>query len=214
MRAFLRTVTIATVLALPFAAMAQESPPAAAAPPGLATIGPLGEKTLGDPAAPVTMIEYASLTCSHCGNFYRNTFAALKAKYIDTGKVYFVLREFPLDPLAMAAAMVARCGPAEDYFAIIDGMFLQQESWAYVENPGPALLDLVKPYGFTDESFKTCLNDETIVAGIVDVAKRGGDLGVEGTPAFFINGEKYGGAMDMERIDLVLTPLLEKPASE
>lgn len=203
MRLFLRNAAVAIALFLPIMAQAQEAPPA-----DLATAGPLGEKTLGDPQAPVTMVEYASLTCSHCGNFYRTTFSALKEKYIDTGKVYFVLREFPLDPLAMAAAMVARCGPEEDYFAIIDSMFLGQQSWAYVDNPGPALLELVKPYGFTDETFRACLNDETVVAGIVDVAQRGQGLGVEGTPAFFINGEKHGGAMTIEQIDAVVEPLL------
>jgi protein-disulfide isomerase len=210
MRWFLRKAAVALLLLTPMAGADAQTVDQAT----LATAGPLSEKTLGDPAAPVTMIEYASLTCSHCGNFYRTTFGALKEKYIDTGKVFFILREFPLDPLAMAAAMVARCGPADDYFAIIDRMFIEQEKWAYVENPGPALLDLVKPYGFTDESFKMCLNDETIVAGIVDVAKRGDSLGVDGTPAFFINGEKFSGGMDMERIDAVMQPLLEKPASE
>jgi protein-disulfide isomerase len=153
------------------------------------------------------MVEYASLTCSHCGNFHNTTFAALKEKYIDTGKIHFILREFPLDPLALAAAMVARCGPEDDYFAIIDTMFTEQETWAYVEEPAPALLALVSPYGFTDASFGACLKDETIVEGIVDVARRGQAFGVSGTPAFFINGEKQDGAMTIERIDAIVEEL-------
>ncbi len=213
MRAFLRTVTFAAALLLPVAAFAQQGETPAPAP-DLAAAGPLGERTLGDPNAPVTMIEYASLTCSHCGNFYKNTFADLKAKYIDTGKVYFILREFPLDPLALAAAMTARCGPDDQYFAIIDSLFLNQEKWAYVQEPAPALVKLLTPHGFTEESFSTCLQDKTIVEGIVAVAERGQALGVQGTPAFFINGEKYSGAMDMERIDVVLAPLLEEAPGE
>ena len=177
-------------------------------PAALMTPGPLGEKTLGDPNAPVTVIEYASLTCSHCGNFHRTTFGALKEKYIDTGKVYFVLREFPLDQLALAAAMVARCAPEEDYFTVVDRMFTDQDRWAYVEQPGAALLELVKPHGFSEERFRACLTDEKLLEGIVAVAKRGDDLGVTGTPAFFVNGEKHGGEMTIEQFDAVLEPLL------
>ena len=174
----------------------------------LMTPGPLGDKTLGDPNAPVAVIEYASLTCSHCGNFHRTTFGALKEKYIDTGKVHFVLREFPLDQLALAAAMVARCAPEEDYFSVVDSMFTDQNKWAYVEQPGAALLELVKPHGFTEETFRACLNDEKLLEGIVAVAKRGDDLGVTGTPAFFVNGENHGGEMTIEQFDAVLEPLL------
>lgn len=226
MLAFLRSVTVIAALMLTPGAQAQEQPaePAAPAEPAgpitdpalfattLATAGPLGEKTLGDPQAPVTMIEYASLTCSHCGNFYRNTFAALKEQYIDTGKVYFVLREFPLDPLAMAAAMLALCGPADDYFAIIDMMFVEQNKWAFVDDPGTALIDLLKPYGFTKESFDACLKDESKVAGIVDVARRGKSLGVGGTPAFFFNGELTGGELKIEQIAEIVEPLLTTTA--
>jgi protein-disulfide isomerase len=218
MRAFLRTATIAVSLLLPFASPAQEAetppPQVSALAPDISQAGPLGEKALGDPAAPVTMIEYVSMTCNHCGAFYKNTFALLKAKYIDTGKVYFILREFPLDPLALAAAMTAHCGPDDEYFAIIDDLFLNQEKWAYIEDPAPALVALLTPHGFTEESFSTCIKDQTIVEGIVEVAQRGQALGVEGTPAFFINGEKYSGAMDMDRIDTVLAPLLEGAVTE
>jgi protein-disulfide isomerase len=200
---FLRKAAVVLALAAPFAAAHAQTPD----PAEFAVAGPLGEKALGDPDAPVTMVEYASLTCNHCGNFHKSTFAALKEKYIDTGKVYFVLREYPLDPLALAAAMVARCAPEDDYFAIVDAMFTEQENWAYVENPAPALLGLVSPYGFTDESFSACLKDKSIGDGIVDVARRGQAFGVSGTPSFFFNGEKHGGAMNLERIDAIVEEL-------
>jgi protein-disulfide isomerase len=203
MRALLRNVIVLLALVAPLATAQAQTPD----PAEFAVAGPLGEKALGDPAAPVTMVEYASLTCPHCGNFHTTTFAALKEKYIDTGKVYFILREFPLDPLALAAAMAARCGPEDDYFAIIDAMFTEQDKWAYVEEPAPALLALLGPYGFTDESFATCLKDETIVEGIVDVARRGQEFGVAGTPAFFFNGEKQNGAMTIDRIDAIFEEL-------
>jgi protein-disulfide isomerase len=174
----------------------------------LMAAGPLAEKTLGDPNAPVTIVEYASLTCPHCGKFHRTVFPTLKSKYIDTGKVYFVLREFPLDQLALAAAMVARCAPESDYFAVIDAMFIEQDDWAYVDNPGKALLDLVAPYGFTDASFRACLGDDKLVQNIVAVEKGGDGFGVKGTPAFFINGTLHGGEMTVEQIDAALAPLL------
>jgi protein-disulfide isomerase len=203
MRSHLRKIAVLLALAAPFATAEAQTPD----PAEFAVAGPLGEMALGDPEAPVTMVEYASLTCSHCGNFHNTTFAALKEKYIDTGKVYFILREFPLDPLALAAAMAARCGPEDDYFAIIDAMFTEQDKWAYVEEPAPALLAILAPYGFTDDSFATCLQDKSIVEGIVDVARRGQAFGVAGTPAFFFNGEKQSGAMTIERIDTIVEQL-------
>lgn len=201
---------LATLLLAPVAAPAEDAPAVSPIDPAalLATPGPLGEKTLGDPDAPVTLIEYASLTCGHCGNFYRNTFAALKEQYIDTGKVHFVLREYPLDQLAMGAAMLARCAPEDDYFAVVDAMFEKQKDWAYVERPDLALMELLKPFGFTQESFEACLKDDTIAKGIINVAQRGQTLGVQGTPAFFINGKLTGGDMSIADIAAEIDPLL------
>src|SRR5690606_17709602 len=99
----------------------------------------LPEKTLGDPNAPVTIVEYASLTCSHCASFHQETFGPLKEKYIDTGKVYFVFREFPLDPLATAAFMIARCTPEGSYFPMIETLFENQRRWAFTNDPVEAL---------------------------------------------------------------------------
>ena len=103
--------------------------------------GPLGDKILGDENAPVTIVEYASMTCGHCANFHTRTWPDLKKDYIDTGKVRFIFREFPLDPVASAAFMLARCAPQDKYFEIIDVMFEQQRSWAFTDNPYQSLLD-------------------------------------------------------------------------
>ncbi len=110
--------------------------------------GPLGEMALGDPKAPNVVIEYASMTCSHCAAFHAETWPAFKEKYIDTGKVYFIFREYPLDALATAAIMLARCGPKERYFPLVDLMFDRQGEWAFTENPKQALLALRPPGRF------------------------------------------------------------------
>lgn len=205
MQAAIRIVAVfCLVLAAPLARAAEQ----AVDTRELMAAGPLEEKTLGDPNAPVTLVEYASLTCPHCGNFYRTVFPALKTKYIDTGQVHFVLREFPLDQLALAAAMTARCGPEDKYFAMIGEMLNEQDRWAFVENPGKALLDLLTPYGFTEDTFRACLGDQKLVENIIEISKRAEGFGVKGTPAFFINGQLHGGEMSIEQFDAALEPLL------
>jgi protein-disulfide isomerase len=177
----------------------------AAAPEGLMEAGPLGEMTLGDPNAPNTIVEYASMTCSHCAAFHEQTYPALKEKYIDTGKVYFVFREFPLDALATAAFMLARCGPKERYFPLVDLMFNRQAEWAFTDNPKQALLTFVRQAGFTEESFNACLSNREIQDGVLAVKSRGSnDFGVSSTPTFFINGEMKRGELSIEDIDSLI----------
>ena len=94
--------------------------------------GPLGDMTLGDPKAPNVVIEYASMTCPHCDRFHNEVYRPFKAKYIDTGKVYFIFRDYPLDPLAAAASVIAHCAPKERFFPIIDLLFDHQDQWAFV----------------------------------------------------------------------------------
>ena len=162
------------------------------------------ERVLGDPAAPVTIIEYASLTCPHCAAFHRDDLPAIKAKYIDTGKVYFILREFPLDPVATSAFMLARCAPPEQYFPIVDLLFEQQKNWAFVNDPATALLNMVKQAGFTQESFEACLRNQQILDGVNWVKNRGSQLGVDATPTFFFNGKKVSGEQSLAEIDSIL----------
>lgn len=175
----------------------------------LLVAGPLGERALGDPAAPVTVIEYASMTCSHCAAFHETTFTPFKEKYIDTGKVYFIFREFPLDALATSAFMLARCVPENRYFPVVDILFDQQRNWAFTENPADALLNIVKQAGFTQESFKACLTNQEILDGVNWVKNRGAEeLGVASTPTFFINGKMKSGALSLESLDQEIEPLL------
>jgi protein-disulfide isomerase len=167
--------------------------------------GPLGDKTLGDEAAPVTIIEYASMTCGHCANFHERTWPDLKKDYIETGKVRFIFREFPLDPVASAAFMLARCAPQEKYFDIVDIMFEEQRAWAFTDNPYQSLLDFSKQIGFTQESFEECLTNQGLLDAVNAVRERGAnEFGVNSTPTFFINGEKHSGALSIEEMGKII----------
>lgn len=167
--------------------------------------GPLGDIGLGDPDAPNVIIEYASMTCSHCAAFHEETYPALKEKYIDTGKAYFILREYPLDALATAAFMLARCGPKERYYPLIDLMFDRQGEWAFTDNPKQALLTFVRQAGFSEESFNACLTNKEIQDGVLAVKNRASnEFGVSSTPTFFINGELHRGELSIDEIDEIL----------
>ncbi|WP_299811156.1 DsbA family protein [uncultured Roseibium sp.] len=167
--------------------------------------GPLGDKVLGEEDAPVTIVEYASMTCGHCANFHKQTYADMKKDYIDTGKVRFIFREFPLDPVAAAAFMLARCAPADKYFEIVDIMFEQQRSWAFTDNPYQSLLDFSKQIGFTQESFEECLTNQGMLDAVNAVKDRGAaEFGVNSTPTFFINGEKHSGALSIDELGKII----------
>jgi protein-disulfide isomerase len=171
--------------------------------------GPLGDVWLGKDDAPVTIIEYASMTCPHCAHFHTETFPVLKEKYIDSGKVRFVLREFPFDPLATAAFMLARCNGNDKYYPMIDLLFSQQKNWTSGSNPAESLLATVRQAGFTQESFEACLKNQPIYDGVNAVRDRGDKVfGVDSTPTFFINGQKQSGALSIEELDKILSPLL------
>lgn len=163
--------------------------------------GPLGDKTLGADDAPVTIIEYASMTCGHCANFHTRTYPDIKKDYIETGKVRFIMREFPLDPVATAAFMLARCAPEDKYFDIIDIMFDQQRSWAFTDNPYNSLLNFSKQIGFTQETFEQCLTNQGLLDAVNAVRDRGSsEFGVSSTPTFFINGDKHPGALSFDEM--------------
>jgi protein-disulfide isomerase len=184
---------------------AGETPTQSAQGGELMVPGPLGEMALGDPNAPNVVIEYASMTCPHCQRFHSEVFDAFKEKYIDTGKVYFLFREFPLDPLATAAIMIARCAPADRQFALVDLMFDNQRQWAYVQDPTTALRNLVRQAGFTQESFQACLTNQEILDGVNWVKTRASDeFDVNSTPTFFINGEQFTGEQSLEALDEAL----------
>ncbi len=167
--------------------------------------GPLGDKVLGSEDAPVTIVEYASMTCGHCANFHKKTYPALKSDYIETGKVRFIFREFPLDAVAAAAFMLARSAPADKYFEIVDIMFEQQRAWAFTDNPYESLLNFSKQIGFTQESFEEALTNQGLLDAVNAVRDRGAnEFGVNSTPTFFVNGEKHSGALSIEELGKII----------
>ena len=168
--------------------------------------GPLGEKALGPEDAKVVLVEYASMTCGHCANFHKNTYGKMKENYIDTNKIRYLFREFPLDPLASAASMLARCAPEEKFFDVIDLLFAEQRVWAYTDNPVKSLLDFSKQVGFTEKSFETCLTNQALLDGVNWVRERASTkFGVNSTPTFFLNGKMLsGGAMSFDDLSKLL----------
>jgi protein-disulfide isomerase len=164
---------------------------------------------LGKSDAPITIIEYASMTCSHCAAFHVTTYPELKRKYIDTGKVRFILREFPLDPLATAGFMLARCAGEDKRTALVDLLFGQQKNWAFTEKPVESLANLVKQAGVTQEAFEACLKDQDLYDKINKVRDHAAEkFGVNATPTFFINGKKQSGELTPEALDKLIEPLL------
>ena len=160
-----------------------------------------GDMVLGDPDAPVEVIEYASMTCPHCRSFHETVFPLLKSRFIDTGMVRFVFREFPLDRYALMASMLARCGGEQRYFAIIDVLFSQQPNWTRVSDPVAALREIGISEGVPAEAFDACMTDESLADMIMNTRLDGHQrLNVNGTPTVFVNGEEVGNAHDFEEL--------------
>ena len=195
----------------PRPALAQTpAPSATVSTTDLMAEGPLPDLWIGSADAPITMIEYASMTCPHCAAFEAETFPALKSKYIDTGKVRFVLREFPFDPYATAAFMLARCAGPDKRDAMVQLLFAQQKNWAYADQPLQGLTNVVKQTGMSQDQFNACLRDRTLydqVNAIRDTAAK--KFGVDATPTFFVNGKKIEGEMSIAELDNLLTPMLK-----
>jgi protein-disulfide isomerase len=190
--------------ALPLSALAQGP-----VVDGLMQPGPLGDAWLGPDNARCTIIEYASMTCSHCAAFHKTTWPALKERWIDTGKVRFTLREFPLDPLATAAFMLARSDNAARYYPITDMLFDQQPNWAFVPKPLDALEQMMRQAGFSKEKFEATLKDQKLYDGVNAVKEKAmTTFKVNATPTFFINGQKYQGEMTIDGMEKVIKQIV------
>jgi len=164
--------------------------------------GPLPDVVEGAAAAPATIVEYASMTCSHCAAFHEQVWPALKAKYVDTGKAKFILREFPLDPLATAAFMTARCVGPDKRDALIDRLFARQEEWAFRDEP---LERLRRATGLSPADFLACVKDKTLFDGINETRDSAAErFGLDSTPTFFVNGRKLDGEAALPAFDAAL----------
>ncbi|MDO9415800.1 DsbA family protein [Pararhizobium sp.] len=171
--------------------------------------GPLPEMSIGEANAPVTIVEYMSMTCPHCAHFHNTTFDAIKAKYVETGKVRFILREFPFDPRAAAAFMLARCAPEGQYFPMVSMLFKQQEQWAAAKDGREALLQMSKLAGFTQESFQACLTNQKLLDDVNAVMQKGAkDFDVASTPTFIVNGKRYSGDMSVDTMSALIDSML------
>jgi protein-disulfide isomerase len=166
--------------------------------------GPLGERVLGKATAPVTVIEYVSLTCPHCANFQKTLFPRVKKEFIDTGKVRYIVREFPIGHMSGAAAIVNRCAPEDKYFFLLNQFLTRQPEWVSQEVRPDALYSVAKSSGMTRETFDKCLSNQTIIDGLTEVKQRGRQFGVIGTPTFFINGRKAQGEVTFDEIKAMI----------
>ncbi len=168
-----------------------------------------GDRALGDPNARVTVIEYFSLTCPHCRWFHRNIFARLKADYVDTGKVRFVARDFPLNAPALHAAMLAHCAGDGRYFTFIHVLFETFDDWTTAYNYPDALARLGELGGVTRDRFQACLADKALEERILQsIADARAEYGVNGTPTVIVNGQRYEGKMSFEAFAKHLDRLL------
>ena len=166
----------------------------------------LTDRVLGDPSAPNTIIEYASLTCSHCKDFHLDVLPALKKNYIDIGKVKFIYRDFPLDESALRASMMARCAPVDRYFKYIDMLFMSQSTWN-TNNPMPALERVAKLGGMSQDNFDTCMKNEALFDGILRSRQvASAEFSINSTPTFIINGKKMNQPPSINQFDKLLSP--------
>ena len=171
--------------------------------------GALKDIAIGKDDAKVTIIEYASMTCPHCRQFHEATLPEITKKYLDTGKARLILREFPFDPRAAAAFMLARCSAQDKHYAMISVLFQQQDVWARADDAQAALLQIARLAGFSQESFTACLTNQKLLDDVNAVRERGTkEFGVESTPTFFINGKKYSGALSVEEMSAIIDSML------
>ncbi len=170
-----------------------------------------GEVALGAPNAPVEIVEYFSLSCPHCAAFHRQVFADLEASYIETGKVRFVFRDFPLTWAAVQAAILAHCAGPERYFDLLDALFASARDWQRAEKPLPAIADVGEAHGVERARFWAYLQEDALERRVLESYKTGNEeFGVTSTPTFFINGEKHVGGIPFdelsELIDVLIPP--------
>jgi protein-disulfide isomerase len=171
--------------------------------------GPLPELTIGD-AAGVPIIEYGSLTCSHCAHFDKDVWPAVKAAYVDTGKVRYIFREYSRNNLDVGAFMLARCNGDDKALATIELLFATQDQWAFVDKPLDGLVEALKPTGLTRDAIETCLKDQAKANALVQIVKAADEkFSVKGTPTFIIDGKIYGGALSKDELDAILKPLIK-----
>lgn len=173
----------------------------------------LGERSMGDINAPVSVIEYASMTCSHCAHFHNTILADLKKQYIDTGKIHLTMRDFPLDNMALKAAMMARCAPKENYFNLVEVIFANQQRWLASDDQLGALKKLGRLAGLTDEAFDSCMKNKDIETELLKRMQEGqSQWDIKSTPTFIFNSGQvqFSGAEDFAKFQKTIDAILLK----
>ena len=167
------------------------------------------ERVLGDPDAPVTIIEYSSLTCPHCAAFHTGTLPAIKERYIETGQAKIVYRDFPLDQNALNAAVIAHCAGEDRYFAFLEAMFASQDRWARSSNPTESLIQLAGLGGMPREQAEACLADDAMLDAVLQMRLDGqAEFDIASTPSFVINGQLVSGNRSVDEFATVIEAAL------
>lgn len=170
----------------------------------------LPERALGSPDAPLVVHEYSSLTCGHCANFHTDVLPRLRQEFIDTGKVRWVYHDYPIGPLAQAAALIGRCLPERSYFTYINAVFKSQQGWMSAADPLARLSGYARLAGLAPEDLKSCLNNEELFGALMAVSDRASaQWGIDGTPAFVIDGTVHNGNQGYDYFARVLNTLLK-----
>ena len=175
--------------------------------------GPLPEHAIGSSSAPITVIKYASMTCPYCRQFQTKTFPILKQRYIDTGKIRFILREFPIGFQSGAATIALRCVAPDKYFAAYEALLNAQPQWISQEVRHDPIFNVVKKFGLSRAAFDACYKDDALIANLNAVKERGRTLGVIGTPNFFVNNKLYKSVLTMTDFDRIVGEAQASPGA-
>lgn len=167
--------------------------------------------SIGSADAPVTLVEYASLTCPHCAQFHNEVLPTLKKEYVETGKLRIVYRDFPLDQLALTGSMIARCAGDDRALGFIDAFFSAQATWARAENPLAAMARIARLGGMSQAEFDACLKKQEIADAVLKQRLEGDKtFNVDATPTIFINGDKYSGGLTIPQFRAIIDAKLGK----
>jgi protein-disulfide isomerase len=175
--------------------------------------GTLPEMAFGRADAPVTIVQYASLTCPYCRRFHKETFPKLKKEFIDTGKVRYILREFPIGKASGAAAIALRCAKPEKYLELYGKFLAQQPTWVSQEVRLDPIFKVASQVGMTRQQFDACRENQSMIDGLKWVKDRGRTLGIIGTPNFFVGSTLVKKALTIEEIRAMVEPLIKVHAA-
>lgn len=192
---------LAALVAISSSALAQDTGDVAAM---------LSPRVIGNPDAPVTIVEYFSLTCPHCASFHNDVYDDMKKKYVESGKVKFVYSDFPLDGVGLRAAMMARCVDERRYPGVIQVLFKTQNNWARAADPVAEIKKIGQLAGLGADAFESCMQSEALSNGILAERQKASASGVQSTPTFRIEGKLYPGSRSIEEFSEIIDPLIAK----